>query len=41
MSLGATPSTPAQLEHAFSLFNQMSTQLTDSYSLLEARVTEL
>ena len=41
MSLGATPSTPAQLEHAFSLFNQLSTQLTDSYSLLEARVTEL
>ena len=41
MSLGATPSTPAQLEHTFSLFNQMSTQLTDSYSLLEARVTEL
>jgi len=29
------------LEHAFALFNQMSTQLTDSYSLLEARVTEL
>ncbi|WP_024697251.1 sensor histidine kinase [Pseudomonas avellanae] len=29
------------LEQAFSLFNQMSTQLTDSYGLLEARVTEL
>ncbi|MDR6956258.1 two-component system sensor histidine kinase FlrB [Pseudomonas brassicacearum] len=29
------------LEQAFSLFNQMSSQLTDSYSLLEARVTEL
>lgn len=29
------------LEQAFALFNQMSTQLTDSYSLLEARVTEL
>jgi len=29
------------LEQAFSLFNQVSTQLTDSYSLLEARVTEL
>src|SRR5471030_32280 len=29
------------LEQAFSLFNQMSAQLTDSYSLLEARVTEL
>ena len=29
------------LEQAFLLFNQMSTQLTDSYSLLEARVTEL
>ncbi|WP_282410255.1 ATP-binding protein [Pseudomonas sp. PS02303] len=29
------------LEQAFSLFNQMSSQLTDSYSMLEARVTEL
>jgi two-component system sensor histidine kinase FlrB len=29
------------LEQAFSLFSQMSSQLTDSYSLLEARVTEL
>ncbi|KPA88682.1 signal transduction histidine kinase [Pseudomonas asplenii] len=29
------------LEQAFALFNQMSTQLTDSYSMLEARVTEL
>ncbi|MDO7895352.1 sensor histidine kinase [Pseudomonas citrulli] len=29
------------LEQAFSLFDQMSSQLTDSYSLLEARVTEL
>uniref|UniRef100_UPI000463FCDD sensor histidine kinase n=1 Tax=Pseudomonas syringae TaxID=317 RepID=UPI000463FCDD len=29
------------LEQAFSLFNQMSSQLTDSYGLLEARVTEL
>jgi two-component system sensor histidine kinase FlrB len=29
------------LEQAFSLFNQMSTQLTDSYGLLEARVVEL
>jgi two-component system sensor histidine kinase FlrB len=29
------------LEQAYSLFDQMSTQLTDSYSLLEARVTEL
>ncbi len=29
------------LEHAFSQFNQMSSQLTDSYSLLEARVSEL
>lgn len=29
------------LEQAFSLFNQMSSQLADSYSLLEARVTEL
>ncbi|MEE4306692.1 ATP-binding protein [Pseudomonas alliivorans] len=29
------------LQQAFSLFNQMSAQLTDSYGLLEARVTEL
>jgi two-component system sensor histidine kinase FlrB len=31
----------AGLEQAFSLFNQMSTQLSSSYSMLEARVTEL
>jgi len=29
------------LEQTFALFNQMSSQLTDSYSMLEARVTEL
>ncbi|MET1078195.1 MAG: ATP-binding protein [Pseudomonas sp.] len=29
------------LEQAFALFNQMSTQLSESYNLLEARVTEL
>lgn len=29
------------LEQAFELFNQMSSQLTDSYGMLEARVTEL
>ncbi|QKZ03614.1 PAS domain-containing protein [Pseudomonas eucalypticola] len=29
------------LEQAFALFNQMSTQLSDSYSMLEARVAEL
>ncbi|MBV7492777.1 sensor histidine kinase [Pseudomonas sp. NPDC086112] len=29
------------LEQAFALFSQMSSQLTDSYSMLEARVTEL
>ncbi|WP_065878278.1 MULTISPECIES: sensor histidine kinase [unclassified Pseudomonas] len=29
------------LEHAFSQFSQMSSQLSDSYSLLEARVSEL
>ncbi|MEX5686747.1 sensor histidine kinase [Pseudomonas silesiensis] len=29
------------LEQSFALFNQMSSQLTDSYSMLEARVTEL
>ncbi len=28
-------------DQAFALFNQMSVQLTDSYSLLEARVTQL
>ena len=47
MSLAVQPANPAEqasregLEQAFSLFNQMSTQLTDSYSLLEARVAEL
>ncbi|KMN11843.1 sensor histidine kinase [Pseudomonas weihenstephanensis] len=47
MSLVAAPVNSVEqasregLEQAFSLFNQMSTQLTDSYSLLEARVTEL
>ncbi len=29
------------LEQAFALFNQMSTQLSDSYGMLEARVAEL
>jgi len=29
------------LERAFAMFSQMSTQLSDSYNLLEARVTEL
>ncbi|NQD92353.1 PAS domain-containing protein [Pseudomonas sp. CrR25] len=42
-----TPAAPveqasrASLEQAFALFNQMSTQLSDSYSMLEARVSEL
>lgn len=31
----------AGLEHTFALFNQMSTQLGDSYSMLESRVAEL
>ncbi|AGI23645.1 two-component sensor [Pseudomonas sp. ATCC 13867] len=34
-------SSRANLEQAFALFNQMSSQLSESYSLLEARVTEL
>lgn len=43
---GVKPSSPELesrqgLEQAFLLFNQMSAQLTDSYSLLESRVTEL
>lgn len=43
----STPSLPveqasrASLEQAFARFNQMSTQLSESYSMLEARVTEL
>ena len=45
----AEPSVPAPLEQAsregleqaFALFNQMSNQLSESYSLLEARVNEL
>ncbi len=44
-ALAAQPSLELEsrqgLEQALLLFNQMSTQLTDSYSLLEARVTEL
>ena len=47
--LHAEPASPATaedasragLEQAFALFNQMSTQLSESYSMLEARVTEL
>ena len=47
--LQAEPAAPATaedasragLEQAFALFNQMSTQLSESYSMLEARVTEL
>lgn len=31
----------ASLEQAFALFNQMSSQLSESYSMLEARVSEL
>ncbi|KFE57807.1 sensor histidine kinase [Pseudomonas syringae] len=46
---GALPQVPPSLElesrqgleQAFQLFNQMSAQLTDSYSLLETRVSEL
>lgn len=42
---GLVPSVEQQsrqgLEQAFSQFSQMSSQLTDSYSLLEARVSEL
>jgi len=49
MPSGALPQVPPSLElesrqgleQAFQLFNQMSAQLTDSYSLLEARVSEL
>ncbi|SDH75665.1 two-component system, sensor histidine kinase FlrB [Pseudomonas benzenivorans] len=43
----STPAIPieqasrASLEQAFARFSQMSTQLSESYSLLEARVTEL
>lgn len=43
----STPALPveqasrASLEQAFARFNQMSTQLSESYSMLEARVTEL
>jgi len=35
------PENRTGLEQAFSRFDQMSSQLSDSYSLLEARVTEL
>ncbi|VVQ07633.1 Signal transduction histidine-protein kinase AtoS [Pseudomonas fluorescens] len=48
-ALGDAPGQPSSveqasrlgLEQAFALFNQMSSQLTSSYSMLEARVTEL
>jgi two-component system, sensor histidine kinase FlrB len=35
------PAGQANIEQTFALFNQMSTQLSTSYSMLEARVTEL
>ena len=38
---GVEPANRPGLEQAFALFNQMSSQLTDSYSRLEARVSEL
>ena len=41
LALATQPARREGLEQAFSLFNNMSTQLSDSYSLLEARVTEL
>ncbi len=43
-SLSALPleqASRASLEQAYARFSQMSTQLNDSYSMLEARVTEL
>lgn len=41
LALATQPVRREGLEQAFSLFNEMSTQLSDSYSLLEARVAEL
>lgn len=38
-SAQAEQASRAGLEQAFALFNQMSTQLSESYSMLEARVT--
>ncbi|MEX6503072.1 sensor histidine kinase [Pseudomonas zhanjiangensis] len=35
------PASRASMEQAFARFSQMSSQLSDSYSMLEARVTEL
>ncbi|MBP8184341.1 MAG: PAS domain-containing protein [Pseudomonas sp.] len=37
----AEPTSRANLEQAFAVFNQMSLQLSDSYSLLETQVAEL
>lgn len=37
----AEPASRADLEQTFALFNQMSSQLSSSYSMLEARVSEL
>lgn len=41
MPAPAEQASRAGIEQAFALFNQMSTQLSTSYSMLEARVTEL
>ncbi len=41
LPVAAQPVARADLEQTFALFNQMSTQLSESYTMMEARVAEL
>ena len=41
LPVAAEPVVRADLEQTFALFNQMSTQLSESYTMMEARVAEL
>lgn len=41
LPVAAQPAVRVDLEQTFALFNQMSTQLSESYTLMEARVAEL
>ena len=41
LPVAAEPAVRADLEQTFALFNQMSTQLSESYTMMEARVAEL
>ncbi len=41
LPVAAQPAVRVDLEQTFALFNQMSTQLSESYTMMEARVAEL